>query len=79
MLLQLKRPHFEAIESERKRWEGRPLFARGKDDRCVPWKQRHLATGGRVIKFQCGPPPTLDMQIAEVRRFFAKLSVLHSA
>ena len=69
MLLQLKRPHFEAIKSERKRWEGRPLFARGKDDRCVPWKQRHLATEGRVIKFQCGPPPTLDMQIAEVRCF----------
>ena len=25
MLLQVQRPHFEAIKSERKRWEGRPL------------------------------------------------------
>ena len=35
----------------------------------MPWKYRHLATEGRVVKFQCGPPPNLVMRVAEVRLF----------
>ena len=35
----------------------------------MPWKYRHLATEGRVVKFQSGPPPNLLMRVAEVRRF----------
>ena len=35
----------------------------------MPWKYRHLATEGRVVKFQCGPPPNLEMRVAEVRYF----------
>ena len=69
MLLQLKRPHFEAIKSERKRWEARPLVQRRKDGSLAPWKYRHLATEGRVVKFQCGPPPNLVMRVVEVRLF----------
>ena len=69
MLLQLQRPYFETIKSERKRWEGRPLVERRNNGSFAPWRYRHLATEGRVIKFQCGPPPLLEMQIAEVRLF----------
>ena len=69
LLLQLKRSHFEAIESGRKRWEGRPLVERRKDGSIAPWKFRHLATEGRVVRIQCGPPPTLRMRVAEVRYF----------
>ena len=69
MLLQLQRPHFEAIKSERKRWEGRPLVERRKDGSFAPWKYLHLATEGRVVKFQSGPPPNLVMRVAEVRLF----------
>ena len=69
MLLQLQRPHFEAIKSERKRWEGRPLFERRKDGSFARWKYLHLATEGRVVKFQSGPPPNLLMRVAEVRFF----------
>ena len=69
MLLQVQRPHFEAIKSERKRWEGRPLVERRKDGSFAPWKYLHLATEGRVVKFQSGPPPNLVMRVAEVRLF----------
>ena len=69
MLLQLQRPHFEAIKSQRKLWEGRPLVERRKDGSLAPWKYRHLATEGRVVKFQSGPPPNLVMRVAEVRLF----------
>ena len=70
MLLQLKRRHFAAIKLERKTWEGRPLVERTKDGSFAPWKFLHLATEGRVVKFQCGPPPNLLMQVAEVRFFW---------
>ena len=69
MLLQLKRRHFAAMKSERKTWEGRPLVERRKDGSFAPWKYRHLATEGRVVKFQSGPPPNLVMRVAEVRFF----------
>ena len=69
MLLQVKRSHFDAIKSERKLWEGRPLVERRKDGSYAPWKLLHLATEGRVVKFQSGPPPNLVMRVAEVRRF----------
>ena len=69
MLLQVKGSHFDAIKSERKLWEGRPLVERRKDGSYAPWKLLHLATEGRVVKFQSGPRPNLVMRVAEVRRF----------
>ena len=69
MCLQLQRRHFEAIKSGRKRWKGRPLVERRKDASFAPWRYCHLATEGRVVKFQSGPPPNLVMRVAEVRLF----------
>ena len=69
MLLQVRRIHFEAIKSKRKRWEARPLVERRKDGSYVDWRLLHLATEGRVVKFQSGPPPNLVMRVAEVRFF----------
>jgi len=69
MLLQVQRCHFDAIKSERKRWEGRPLVERRKDGSFAPWRFLHLATEGRVVKFQSGPPPNLALRVVEVRRF----------
>ena len=47
------------------------LFEKKKDGSFAPWKYRHLATEGRVVKFQSGPPPNLVMRVAEVRLFVA--------
>ena len=69
MLLQVRRSHFNAIQSERKLWEGRPLVERRKDGSFAPWKFLHLATEGRVVKFQSGSRPNLVMRVAEVRYF----------
>ena len=74
MLLQVQRCHFDAIKSERKRWEGRPLFERRKDGSFARWRFHHLATAGRVVKLQSGPPPNLVLRVAEVR-FFCQTSV----
>ena len=69
LLLQLKRWHWESIRSGRKRWEARPLVEKRKGGKIAPWRYRNLATEGRMVTFQSGPPPTLVMRIAEVRIF----------
>ena len=69
MLLQVKGSHFDAIKSERKLWEGRPLVERRKDGSYAPWRYLPLVTEGRVVKFQSGRRPNLIMRVAEVRRF----------
>ena len=69
LMLQVKRCYYDAIKSGRKRWESRPLFEKRMNGCFQPWKGFSLATKGRKIKFQSGPPPLLQMQVAEVRCF----------
>ena len=56
MVLKVKPDDFEAIQSERKRWEARPLVEHrkggGKGNPFAPWKYLHLATEGRGVKVQ---------------------------
>ena len=69
MTLHMKQPQLEAIKAGRKLWESRALFARRKDGSLEAWNLGHLATKGRKVKLQSGPWASLDMRVAEVRRF----------
>ena len=78
MVLKVDRDDFEAIQLGRKQWEARPLVEHrkggGKGDPFAPWKYLHLATEGRIVKFQryyeSGLlPPHLFLRVAEVRLY----------
>ena len=78
MVLKVDRDDFEAIQLGRKRWEARPLVeyrkGGGKGELLAPWKYLHLATEGRIVKFQryyeSGLlPPHLFLRVAEVRLY----------
>ena len=78
MVLKVDRDDFEAIQLGRKRWEARPLVEHrkggGKGNPFAPWKYLHLATEGRIVKFQryyeSGLlPPHLFLRVAEVRLY----------
>ena len=65
MLLQLKRVHYDAIKSRRKRWEARPLVR----DNNRPSLCAQLATVGRTVVLQSGAGTNDRVCIAEVRRY----------
>ena len=65
LLLQLKRPHYDAIKERRKLWEARPLF-----DGC--YRQTiydKLAVVGNAAVLQSGAGTNDRVRIAEVRRY----------
>ena len=65
ILLQLKRPHYDAIKERRKLWEARPLF-----DGC--YRQTiydKLAVVGNAAILQSGAGTNDRVQIVEVRRY----------
>ena len=68
LLLQLKRPHYDAIKERRKIWEARPMFH---DD--TKGGNRHhidkLASVGRTVVLQSGARTNDRVSIAEVRRY----------
>jgi len=70
LLLQLQRPHYDAMKSGRKQWEARPLF----DDANRGGRQSlcdSLATVGRVVVLQSGAGTNDRVRITEVRRYSA--------
>jgi hypothetical protein len=70
LLLQLKRTHYDAIKSRRKRWEARPLFRDSNRGR-GPSLYDTLATVGRVVVLQSGAGTNDRVRIAEVRRYIS--------
>ena len=78
MPLQVRRPHFDAIKSGRKRWEGRPFCElRKQSGQWVQWRFGHLATVDRTIFFQSGLS-VLRVRILEVRRYLPGISPVTS-
>ena len=70
LLLQLKRPHYNAIKDGRKKWEARPLLrAPDKYDICRQSVADKLAQVGRAVVLQSGFGTNDRVQIEEVRRF----------
>ena len=70
LLLQLRRPHYDAIIDGRKLWEARPISdveKKGKGDRESDFSKK--ATIGRVVILQSGANTNNRMLIAEVRRY----------
>ena len=65
LLLQLKRPHYNAIKDGRKLWEARPLF----DGRWQPTIYDKLGVIGNVAVLQSGADTNDRVRIAEVRRY----------
>ena len=68
LLLQLKRPHYDAIKHRRKLWEARPL----RDGECKGQRQSifdRLAQVGRTVVLQSGAGTNDRVRIAEVRRY----------
>jgi hypothetical protein len=78
LLLQMRRPHYDAIKDERKKWEARPVFRTVRSG----WQQTifdKLATVGRTVVLQSGAGTNDRMQISEVRRYIADEDVgLHA-
>ena len=75
LLVQIKRPHYDAIMAGRKKWEARPLQFASKHN---GWKQTHydkLATVGRTVVLQSGAGTNDRLQISEVRRYTTNDSV----
>ena len=66
LLLQLKRPHYDAIKDRRKLWEARPLF----DGSFRQTKYDKLAVVGNTAILQSGAGTNDRVRIAEVRRYF---------
>jgi hypothetical protein len=67
LLLQLRRPHYDAIKSGSKTWEARPLL-----DGSLCGRQSifdKLAQVGRVVVLQSGANTNDRVRIAEVRRY----------
>ena len=65
LLLQLKRPHYNAIKDGRKLWEARPLF----DGRWQPTIYDKLGVIGNDAVLQSGANTNDRVRIAEVRRY----------
>ena len=65
LLLQLKRPHYDAIKDRRKLWEARPLFD-GSGRQTIHDK---LAVVGNAAVLQSGAGTNDRVRIAEVRRY----------
>ena len=68
LLLQLKRPHYDAIKSRRKLWEARPLV----DSKARGWQPsifNKLAQVGRTVVLQSGAGTNDRVRVAEVRRY----------
>ena len=65
LLLQLKRPHYDAIKDRRKVWEARPLFD-GSGRQTIHDK---LAVVGNAVVLQSGAGTNDRVCIAEVRRY----------
>jgi hypothetical protein len=65
LLLQLKRPHYDAIKDRRKLWEARPLFD-GSGRQTIYDK---LAAVGNSAVLQSGAGTNDRVRIAEVRRY----------
>jgi hypothetical protein len=65
LLLQLKRPHYNAIKDRRKLWEARPLFD-GSGRQTIYDK---LAVVGNAAVLQSGAGTNDRVRIAEVRRY----------
>jgi hypothetical protein len=68
LLLQLKRPHYDAIMSGRKQWEARPLCD-GSNRGFTQSIFDKLATVGRVAVLQSGFGTNHRMRIIDVRRY----------
>ena len=66
LLLQLKRPHYDAIKDRRKLWEARPLF----DGSFRQTIYDKLAVVGNTAILQSGAGTNDRVRIAEVRRYF---------
>ena len=64
-MLQLKRPHYDAIKDRRKLWEARPLFD-GSGRQTIHDK---LAVVGNTVVLQSGAGTNDRVCIAEVRRY----------
>ena len=65
VLLQLRRPHYNAIKDRRKLWEARPLF----DGSGRPTIYNKLAVVGNAAVLQSGANTNDRVRIAEVRRY----------
>ena len=68
LLLQLKRPHYDAMKAGRKLWEARPMYQLSKNG----WRESvhmRLGTVGRVARLQSGANTNDRVRIAEVRRY----------
>ena len=65
LLLQLKRPHYNAIRDRRKLWEARPLF----DESGRPTTINKLAVVGNGAVLQSGANTNDRVRIVEVRRY----------
>ena len=65
-MLQLKRPHYDAIKERRKLWEARPLF----DGSFRQTIYDKLAVAGNTAILQSGAGTNDRVRIAEVRRYF---------
>ena len=65
-MLQLKRPHYDAIKDRRKLWEARPLF----DGSFRQTIYDKLAVAGNTAILQSGAGTNDRVRIAEVRRYF---------
>jgi ASC-1-like (ASCH) protein len=69
LLLQMRRPHYDAIKDGRKKWEARPVQCKKKQG---GWQQTifdKLATAGRTVVLQSGAGTNDRLQISEVRRY----------
>ena len=70
VLLQLKRPHYDAIKNRQKLWEARPLV----DGEARGWQPsifNKLAQVGRTVVLQSGAGTNDRVRVAEVRRYTA--------
>ena len=68
LLLQLRRPHYDAIKDRRKKWEARPLLNDEAKGGRRSWIDA-LATVGREVVLRSGAGTNDRVRIAEVRRY----------
>ena len=68
ILLQRRRPHYDAIKDRRKKWEARPLFNDEAKGGRRSWIDA-LAIVGREVVLQSGAGTNDRVRIAEVRRY----------
>ena len=65
LLLQLKRPHYDAIKARRKLWEARPLFDSARRQTIY---DKHAVVGNAAV-LQSGAGANDRVCIVEVRRY----------